>query len=229
MQTTTIHLVRHGKVENPEHVIYERLPDYHLSERGERMAEATAQYMAANRHMSDAVALFSSPLDRTMETAAHVRDALNERRAAAEVAGNGEQGETLSLLGITQDERLIEAGNEFRGRRIGYGAGALWRPSNLRLLLRPMKPSWGESYASIAERMTDFAFEKADEFAGKAIIVVSHESPIWTLRTKLVTGKAESNVLKRKTALASVTSLVLEVGTHKLVAVSYMDPAANVE
>jgi hypothetical protein len=44
-----------------------------------------------------------------------------------------------------------------------------------------------------------------------------------------VTGKAESNVFKRKTALASVTSLVVEVDTHRLIAVSYVDPAANVE
>jgi broad specificity phosphatase PhoE len=219
MQTTTIHFVRHGRVENPEHVIYERLPEYHLSEQGDRMAEVTARYAAQNRRIASSVALFSSPLDRTMETAAHLRDALNERRAAAGDA----------LLGITEDERLIEAENEFRGVRIGYGEGALWRHGNWRLLLHPMRPSWGESYAHIAERMSDFVFEKVDEFAGESIIAVSHESPIWTVRTFLMTGKAESNVLKRKTALASVTSLVLEVGTHRLVAVSYADPAAGVE
>jgi broad specificity phosphatase PhoE len=218
MLTTTIHLVRHGKVENPEHVIYERLPNYHLSEYGNRMAEETARYVAANKRMAGSVALFSSPLDRTMETAGHIQKALNEQRVAQ---GN-------EPLSITEDERIIEASNEFRGNRIGRGEGALWKHGNWKLLLHPMRPSWGESYQQIAERMSDFVFEKADEFAGKSIIVVSHESPIWTLRTFLVTGKAESNVLKRKTALASVTSLVIEAGTHKLIAVSYADPAANV-
>lgn len=218
MLTTTIHLVRHGKVENPEHVIYERLPDFHLSEYGNRMAEATARYVASNKRMASSVAIFSSPLERTVETAEHIQDALNEQRVAS----------NTDLLSITKDERIIEASNEFRGNRIGYGEGALWKHGNWKLLLRPMRPSWGESYGSIAERMSDFVFEKADEFAGHSIIAVSHESPIWTLRTFLVTGKAESNVFKRKTALASVTSLVIEAGTHKLIAVSYADPAAGV-
>jgi broad specificity phosphatase PhoE len=219
VQTTAIHLVRHGKVENPDHLLYERLPDFHLSERGHRMADATARYIAANERMAGSVALFSSPLERTLETASHIQDALNEQRAA--------QGS--ELLGITQDERIIEAGNEFRGTRIGHGEGALWRHGNWKLVLHPMRPSWGESYQHIAERMSEFVFEKADEFAGRSVIVVSHESPIWTLRRFLTTGKAESNVLKRGTALASVTSLVIEPGTHKLVAVSYADPAAGVE
>ena len=30
-QTTVVHLVRHGEVRNPGHVIYGRLPDFHLS------------------------------------------------------------------------------------------------------------------------------------------------------------------------------------------------------
>ncbi|MCI1935649.1 MAG: histidine phosphatase family protein [Bifidobacteriaceae bacterium] len=219
MLATTIHLVRHGEVENPEHVVYERLPDYHLSERGHRMAEATARYMAANKRMSQAAALFSSPLDRTVETAQHVRDALNEKRA--ETGGD--------LLEIATDERLLEAENFFKGERFGHGEGALWKHGNWRHLLRPMQPSWGEPYEHIAERMSDFVFEKADEYAGSTVIVVSHESPIWTLRTFLVTGKPQSNLLKRKTALASITSLVIEPESHKLIAVSYANPAADVE
>ncbi len=39
----TVHLVRHGQVENPKGVIYGRLPGYHLSERGIRQARAAAQ------------------------------------------------------------------------------------------------------------------------------------------------------------------------------------------
>ncbi len=34
----TLHLVRHGEVENPKGVIYGRLPGYRLSERGQRQA-----------------------------------------------------------------------------------------------------------------------------------------------------------------------------------------------
>ena len=34
MSATTIHFVRHGKVYNPDHLLYERLPDFHLSDLG---------------------------------------------------------------------------------------------------------------------------------------------------------------------------------------------------
>ena len=40
MPATTIHFVRHGKVYNPDHLLYERLPGFHLSDRGMRMAQA---------------------------------------------------------------------------------------------------------------------------------------------------------------------------------------------
>lgn len=218
--TTTVHLVRHGQVYNPDHVIYERLPEFHLSDRGRRMAQATADYIAADPVISQAQAVFSSPLDRTRETAAPIIEALDRVRA--------EHGEPR-LPQLVTDERIIEAGNEFRGRRIGHGSGALWRPENLRLLVNLHKPSWGETYAHIAERVSDFVFEKVEEFAGGSFIAVSHESPIWTFRTLMVTGKPEHWMFMRHTALASVTSLTIETGTHRLVSVVYADPAADVE
>lgn len=68
---------------------------------------------------------------------------------------------------------MIEAGNEFRGKRIGHGKGALWRDGNWKLVLNLWKPSWGESYRHIAERVGAFANEKIREYAGRQIIVVS--------------------------------------------------------
>ena len=37
-------------------------------------------------------------------------------------------------LELTTDERIIEARNEFRGTRIGYGEGALWKNGNWKLV-----------------------------------------------------------------------------------------------
>ncbi len=42
-EQTTVHLLRHGEVHNPEGVLYGRLPDYHLSTRGKEMAEVVAE------------------------------------------------------------------------------------------------------------------------------------------------------------------------------------------
>lgn len=43
---TTVHLLRHGEVYNPEGILYGRLPDYHLSELGREMAKRAAETLA---------------------------------------------------------------------------------------------------------------------------------------------------------------------------------------
>ena len=218
MQATTIHFVRHGEVHNPDHILYERLPGFHLSDRGRRMAEATARYLAANPQTNTAAAVYSSPLDRTRETAQAILTALNEIRMAR-------NEEPLELV---TDQRIIEAGNNFRGTRIGHGEGALWRNGNWKLVTNLWKPSWGESYRQIAARVSAFAQEKVREHAGQQIIVVSHESPIWSYRHLLETGHPEHNMLLRHTALASVTSITYDSQTGNVMSITYVDPAAGV-
>lgn len=219
MQATTIHFVRHGEVHNPDHILYERLPGFHLSDRGRRMAEATARYLAASPQTNTAAAVYSSPLDRTRETAQAILTALNETRMAR-------NEEPLELV---TDQRIIEAGNNFRGTRIGHGEGALWRNGNWRLVTNLWKPSWGESYRQIAARVGAFAQEKVREHAGQQIIVVSHESPIWSYRHLLETGHPEHNMLLRHTALASVTSITYDSQTGNVMSITYVDPAAGVK
>ena len=63
--STIVHLLRHGEVENPAGIVYGRLPGYHLSANGRSMAEAAADYFADRA----VVALFCSPLERAQETA----------------------------------------------------------------------------------------------------------------------------------------------------------------
>ena len=218
MQATTIHFVRHGEVHNPDHILYERLPGFHLSDRGRRMAEATARYLAANPQTNTAAAIYSSPLDRTRETAQAILTALNEIRTAR----------NEELLELVTDQRIIEAGNNFRGTRIGHGEGALWRNGNWKLVTNLWKPSWGESYRQIASRVSAFAQEKVREHAGQQIIVVSHESPIWSYRHLLETGHPEHNMLLRHTALASVTSITYDSQTGNVMSITYVDPAAGV-
>lgn len=219
MSATTIHFVRHGKVFNPDHLLYERLPGFHLSDLGRRMAETTGRYIAENPRMNTVSAVFSSPLERTRETAGAILEALNQVRVT--------RGE--SSLGLVTDERLIEAGNEFRGTRIGHGEGALWRRGNWKLIANLYKPSWGETYRHIAARMDDFAREKVSEYPGQQIVAVSHESPIFSYRHMLETGHAEHWMFLRRTALASVTSVTYDNGTGRVVSVAYADPAADVQ
>ena len=43
---TTVHLVRHGEVFNPEKLLYGRLPGYRLSDLGLRMAERVGEVLS---------------------------------------------------------------------------------------------------------------------------------------------------------------------------------------
>lgn len=62
---TTFFLVRHGVTSHTGHRLSGRIPDVHLTEEGRAQAEAVAEQL--NRVKLKA--LYSSPIDRTMETA----------------------------------------------------------------------------------------------------------------------------------------------------------------
>ncbi|CQD08903.1 phosphoglycerate mutase [Mycolicibacterium conceptionense] len=118
---TTVHVMRHGEVHNPEKVLYGRLPGYHLSERGQAQARAAADWLAER----DVIYVVASPLERAQETAAPI----------AERHG----------LPIATDEELIESWNMFEGERVAPGDGALRDPRNWPRLRNPAKPSWGRA------------------------------------------------------------------------------------
>jgi broad specificity phosphatase PhoE len=63
---TTIHLVRHGEVHNPQRVFYGRLPNFGLSDRGQKQAAGAARYLAAK----PLAVIYASPQQRAQETAA---------------------------------------------------------------------------------------------------------------------------------------------------------------
>ena len=65
---TIVHVMRHGEVHNPAKILYGRLPDYHLSERGRLQAQSAADWLARN----DVVYVVASPLERAQETAAPI-------------------------------------------------------------------------------------------------------------------------------------------------------------
>ncbi len=126
---TIVHLLRHGEVHNPEGILYGRRPGYHLSELGCRMAERVAESVADR----DIVHVVSSPLERARETAA----------PTAKVLG----------LEVQTDPRLIESTNVFEGKAFGTGDATLKNPKNWRYLWNPYKPSWGEPYDQVVDRM----------------------------------------------------------------------------
>jgi broad specificity phosphatase PhoE len=200
-QRTVVHLLRHGEVHNPEGVLYGRLPGYHLSDRGRRMADLVAEHLKDH----DVTTVVSSPLERAQETAAPI--------AAAHEA-------TVRL-----DVRLIEAGNYFEGMTFGIGDGSLRHPAHWPKMINPFRPSWGEPYEQIAARMLGAVDLARREAAGHEAVLVSHQSPVWITRLKLEGRRLWHDPRKRQCSLASLTSLTFE--NDRLLSIDFSEPAAS--
>src|SRR6188472_442188 len=54
---------------------------------------------------------------------------------------------------VTLDARVIEAENAFEGLPVAGGAGLLKHPRLYPKMLNPFRPSWGEPYVDLVERM----------------------------------------------------------------------------
>ncbi|MFD8804096.1 histidine phosphatase family protein [Streptomyces sp. NPDC059597] len=193
--------MRHGEVDNPAGVLYGRLPDYHLSELGRRMAERVAEHLAPR----DITYVVSSPLERAQETATPIAKAHG--------------------LDLATDERLIEAENVFQGKTFGVGDGALRKPENWKHLVNPFKPSWGEPYIDQVVRMTGALNAAKDRARGHEAVLVSHQLPIWILRSYVERRRLWHDPRKRQCTLASLTSFTFR--GDKIVSVGYSEPAID--
>jgi len=203
MALTTVHLLRHGEVFNPHGVLYGRLPDYHLSELGQLMALAVADHLKVRGHQ--VVHLVASPLERAQETAAPIAEAFGLR--------------------IVTDDRVIESTNHFEGHTFGAGAGALRHPRHWWHLRNPLRPTWGEPYEQVADRMHAAARDARDAARGAEAVVVSHQLPVWAARRRAEGRPLWHDPRRRQCDLASLTSLVYD--DDRLVDVRYDDPARD--
>ncbi|NBS85973.1 MAG: histidine phosphatase family protein, partial [Micrococcales bacterium] len=138
MPANRIHLVRHGEVYNPTGVLYEQLPNFHLSETGIAMA--------------------------AQESAAPFKELFN--------------------LEIQTDQRLIEPTNVFKGKKMGVKNLAL-KPHLWWHFRNPARPSWGESYKSIVQRMNDVMVSAAESVSSGDVVLVTHQLPIWVTHLNL--------------------------------------------
>jgi broad specificity phosphatase PhoE len=199
MTRTTVHLLRHGEVHNPDAVLYGRLPGFRLSDDGRQMAVDAAKALEGR----DITAVIASPLQRAQETA----------RPTAEMLG----------LEIRTDERLIESENVFEGKQVGVGDGVLKRPQYWHHLRNPFVPSWGEPYVVVARRMLAAALSARDLVLGHEAVCVSHQLPIWTARRYAEGRKLWHRPDRRQCGLASLTSITWE--DDRIVTVTYSEPA----
>ena len=196
-----IHLLRHGEVHNPTGVLYGRLPGYRLSERGQLMARANRGDLGrARRPAGDLLAAAARAGDRA---AARRRPRARDR-----------------------DRRPPHRGRQqVRGAHVRRRRRSLRRPEHWKHLWNPFRPSWGEPYAEIAPRMQAALHAARDELAAGEAVLVSHQLPIWTLRSHLEGRRLWHDPRKRQCSVASLTSFIY--AGERLVEIDYSEPAAD--
>jgi broad specificity phosphatase PhoE len=199
--TTTVHLLRHGEVHNPQGILYGRASGFHLSERGLAMADRVAERVGDR----DITRIVSSPLERAQQTAAPL----------AAVRG----------LEVDIDERLIESDNFFAGKPFSVRNGLLLNPAAWPRLWNPFTPSWGEPYTHLAARMWAAVEDARDTVPGHEAVLVSHQLPIWITRLYAERKRFVHNPRRRQCTLCSITSF--EFDGDRLVRVTYSEPAGD--
>lgn len=159
-----VHLVRHGEVDNPEHLVYADLPGFGLSPHGVEQARRVGRYLGPR----PVVAIWSSPLERSLRTAEEI---------AARTGVPVRVDDNLTEWRITQrwkghSWRTIPA--SFPGELETY----LETPTEV--------PFAHESLAEVAERMAEVARRLDVEHPHGDVVIVSHQDPIQAGRLRLL-------------------------------------------
>lgn len=162
------------------------------------MAERVAEHLTSR----DITHVAASPLERAQETASPIAKAHG--------------------LDLATDGRLIEAENVFQGKTFGVGDGALRRPANWKHVVNPFKPSWGEPYVDQVVRMMGALHAAKDAARGHEAVCVSHQLPIWTLRSYVEKRRLWHDPRKRQCTLASLTTFTFQ--GDRIVSVGYTEP-----
>jgi len=198
MPPSIVHLVRHGEVHNPEHVVYASLPGFGLSSRGRDQAALAADYLADR----DIGLIVASPLDRAQETAGFIADRLQ--------------------LPITTDVRLTEweLGERW--------SGVAWVDLNRRFpgeldayLNHPEDLGFSpETVHDVADRVRSVVRELAGDLSGEAVFV-AHQDPIQAARLAM-TNRPLRTLQSDKPGHSSVVTLSVTDGLW--VESSYWEP-----
>ncbi|MBN1171504.1 MAG: histidine phosphatase family protein [Micromonosporaceae bacterium] len=198
---TVVHVLRHGEVDNPDKILYGRMPGYYLSELGIQMAKAAAEALAER----DITYIVSSPLERAQQTAEPI---------AAQFG-----------LPIATDDRLLEATNLFEGKKFAAGEGVLRHPRYWWWLRNFFRPSWGEPYKEVGARMLAALLAAREAAEGHEAVVISHQLPIETLRRCVRKETLWHDPRRRQCSLASLTSFGF--AGVEITNIGYSEPAAH--
>lgn len=189
-QATTVMLVRHGQVANPNHVVYADLPGFDLD------ADGVLQAHAVGRHLSqvNVDAVVSSPLSRAVQTAtsiarAHGLPVMIDRRLSEWNLSPGWVGQIWDDLPVAVPGQL---------------EAYLQDPSNLLFAT--------ETLPELASRVTDSICHHLGSGI-RHLVVVAHQDPVAAAVLSLL-DEPLAGMLSDPPPHASVTTLRLSHDAH---------------
>lgn len=153
--TTRIFFVRHGEVNNPNKVMYGRLPGFSLSSYGKKQIADSAQQLFKNKIDS----IYASPLLRTKQSAKIIADILH--------------------LPINYSEDILEVKSSLQGQTFSYLSAHF---PKLNIYISAKNNASDETIEDVAKRMQKFTYKIIKKHEGKNIVVVGHGDPIMILK-----------------------------------------------
>jgi probable phosphomutase (TIGR03848 family) len=195
---TTILLIRHGENEYVKKGrLAGRLPEVHLNEKGIQQAQTVAEKLAG----APVKAVYSSPLERTMETAEPIARVLQ--------------------LEVVPRQGLIETDfGEWQDKKVkGLSRLKIWRIVQFAPAL--MRFPQGESFAECQFRMVqELETLRAQHDPKDLIICVSHSDPI-KLVVAYYLGLPLDLFQRLHIAPASISALGISAGGSRLLTLNY--------
>lgn len=152
---TIILFVRHGETPTTGRLLPGQAPGLHLSERGQEQVKKTAEAIAA---LGSVTAVYTSPMERTRETAAAIGQAVGL--------------ESRVLPGLVDSDTGQWTGRELRAlAKLPEWRAVQRYPSGFRF-------PGGESFSEVTGRVHGAVDRMLREHPGETVAAVSHADPI---------------------------------------------------
>jgi probable phosphoglycerate mutase len=179
----TVFGIRHGEVHNPDGVIYSGLPGFGLSELGRRQARAVGEALKD----VPVTALYSSPLDRAVETAAAIG--------------------VLTGTQVVLDERLHEwrHWHQFAGMtwaQLATDAREAWDAYQS----DPGSVTSGESLTELADRVESWLSDVRRAHPTGIVVGVTHLEPLRAVLLRKL-GRPASDLFELRIGLGEAVRL----------------------
>ena len=179
-----VHLVRHGEVHNPRHLVYASLPGFRLSRRGVRQTRQAGGYLGGR----PLTAVWSSPLERALQTAENLA---TPHRLEVKVIPDLVEWKLMDRWAGHRWEEIPEL---FPGEMEAY----LQHPTELAFT--------PETLAELAERIATAVRRAEATVTDGEVAVVGHQDPIQAGRL-LLTGRSQEKLFQDRPEHCSVITL----------------------